>query len=83
MTLKSHGCKVIHMNNEANLTATQIKTLAKIRDLFANGPVDVTFKVKGLNMTSMWSLHRAGVITVTGEDVPDGARKMTIVSINS
>jgi hypothetical protein len=48
------------------MTKTQAATLAKLRELTAVGPLDVTYGgIKGVNRTSLWSLEELGAVTIT------------------
>ena len=47
------------------MTKTQAATLAKLIELTANGPLDVTYGgIKGVNRTALWALESAGVIVI-------------------
>lgn len=66
------------------MTKSQIASLARIAELFAAGPVDVTYKVAGINSNSLWALEEKGVITidrhaVANRNYPD----MFITAINN
>lgn len=51
------------------LTNSQKKTLDTLRKLLQNGPVDVTYAVRGVNRSSVDSMVRAGVLTTDAREV--------------
>lgn len=54
------------------MTKTQEATIAKLRELLATGPVDVTYGgIKGVNRSSLYALMDRGVVVVDTQDVPN------------
>lgn len=54
------------------MTKTQQATIAKLRELLAAGPVDVTYGgIKGVNRSSLYVLMDNGALTVDSQDVPN------------
>jgi hypothetical protein len=67
------------------MTKSQIASLARIAELFAAGPVDVTYGgIKGVNRSSLWALEDKGVITIERHTVPNrNYPNMFITAINN
>jgi hypothetical protein len=63
------------------MTKTQAATLARITELTASGPLDVTYGgIKGVNRTSLWCLEEMGVIVIERTTVDGRLRMLATVA---
>ncbi len=59
------------------MTKTQAATLARITELTANGPLDVTYGgIKGVNRSSLWTLEDNGLVKVERTTDENGRLRM-------
>lgn len=71
------------MTKTVKLTATQIKTLAKLQELIQAGPVDVTYAVRGVNRSSVDAMAAKGIVTLRWTAVENRNYKTCeVMSIN-